>query len=88
MPHEVNRMMYVGQVPWHGLGTQFPTNASYEEIEHLFYEARPEQLVITGTGEVVPDRKAIIRCDTGGYLATVSSRADLKSTQISSFVFR
>lgn len=71
MAHEINRMVYAGEVPWHGLGVQLPKNGTYEEIAEVFYEAGERDLLVAGTNQVVPDRKALVRNDTGQYLATV-----------------
>ncbi len=71
MAHEINRMVYAGEVPWHGLGVQLPKNGSYDEIAEVFYEAGERDLLVAGTNQVVPDRKALVRNDTEQYLATV-----------------
>lgn len=71
MAHEINRMMYAGEVPWHGLGVQLPKNGTYDEIAEVFYEAGERDLVVAGTNQVIPDRKALVRNDTEQYLATV-----------------
>jgi hypothetical protein len=41
MAHDINKMIYVGEMPWHGLGVRLPARASYEEIVQAagFYEA-------------------------------------------------
>jgi len=28
MAHDINRMIYVGEMPWHGVGVRLPTRAS------------------------------------------------------------
>jgi len=30
--HEINQMVFAGDVPWHGLGTLLPRNGTWEEI--------------------------------------------------------
>ncbi|MBF5043172.1 DUF932 domain-containing protein [Aggregicoccus sp. 17bor-14] len=74
MPHDIHTMMYAGEVPWHGLGTQLPANADCEQVVEAagFYRAEERELFIDGTLRPVPDRKALVRGDTGEYLAAVS----------------
>jgi phage/plasmid-like protein (TIGR03299 family) len=66
-------MMFVGDKPWHGLGIEFPANATYEQIAQAvgFYAVVERQLYAAGIPEAIPDRKAIVRADTGAYLSTV-----------------
>lgn len=66
-------MLFVGRVPWHGLGTQLPENATWETIAELggFYRVR-EESISTASGSIVPRRKALVREDTGRPLAVVS----------------
>ncbi len=65
-------MVYAGETPWHGLGTRLPANGTWEEIRTAagFYRAQAVPLSLPN-GTLVPDRKAIIREDSGQYLATV-----------------
>ncbi len=72
MAHQINKMAYVGQVPWHGLGTKLAANGTYEDVVKSagFYRAEEMPLFMEG-GKRVPDRKALVRGDTGAYLATV-----------------
>jgi len=71
--HNINKMIFTGEVPWHGLGTQLPRNATYEEIAELagFYKAEERRLLIEGTNDTAPDRKALVRGDDGRYLSIV-----------------
>lgn len=72
--HEINRMVWVGRMPWHGLGKELPRNARYEEIVEAagFYDARERDLFLADWVAPVPDRKALVRDDDGRYLATVA----------------
>ncbi len=72
MPHEVETMMYVGQTPWHELGTKLdaaPTTA--EAIRHagLDWQVGPKPLQTTD-GEPVPAR-ATYRVSDGTVLGVV-----------------
>lgn len=73
--HNINKMVYVGIEPWHGLGVRLPANATYQQIAELagFYIAEEKQLLVEGSNITVPDRKAVVRGDDGRYLATVGS---------------
>jgi phage/plasmid-like protein (TIGR03299 family) len=74
MAHDINSMVYTGKVPWHGLGQQLPSNGTWEEIREAagFYSAEERDLFLAD-GTRVPDRKALVRGDTGRYLSTVST---------------
>jgi phage/plasmid-like protein (TIGR03299 family) len=73
------KMVYAGQTPWHGLGTNLPANAAYEDIVKLcnFYTVQDVPLHLAGTETPIPDCKALIRTDTGGYLATVGKTYEI-----------
>jgi hypothetical protein len=73
MSHDINRMIYVGEVPWHGLGVRLPARASYEEVVQAagFYEAVEQDVFVPPNPRPVPDRKALVRGDTGQHLAVV-----------------
>jgi phage/plasmid-like protein (TIGR03299 family) len=66
-------MVYAGDVPWHGLGTKLPSNATWEQVAQLggFYKVREEK-VLTASGCVIPSKKALVRDDTGAPLSVVS----------------
>jgi phage/plasmid-like protein (TIGR03299 family) len=76
MAHEIKKMFYVGEMPWHGLGVRLPTKASYEEIVQAagFYEAVDKDVYIPPLRVPIADRKALVRGDTGEYLAVVARR--------------
>jgi phage/plasmid-like protein (TIGR03299 family) len=73
MAHNIEKMAYVGKVPWHGLGTQLPANADYDSIVEAagFYRAIEHEISAPPLEGAIPDRKALFREDTGQYLATV-----------------
>ena len=71
--HDINKMFYVGEMPWHGLGVRLPARASYEEIVAAagFYEAVEKDVIVPPGRTPVPDKKALVRGDTGEYLSVV-----------------
>jgi len=73
MSHQINKMAFAGELPWHRLGTKLPGNSDWETIRPLcdFYEAEEREMYIPGMLTPVPDRKALVRADNGSYLATV-----------------
>lgn len=69
-------MMYVGEVPWHGLGTRLEAPATAREAIQaagLDYEVALADLTTTG-GIPVTSRKAVIRTDTDDVLGVVGDR--------------
>lgn len=65
MPHNVQSMMYCGEVPWHGLGTPLDRPATAQEAIHaaeLDWEVTKQRL-FAGGAVPVKDRFAIIRKD-------------------------
>lgn len=66
-------MVFAGDVPWHGIGTQLPGNATWGDIKDLvgFYRAEARPLFMPGRPTPLPDRKALVRSDSGEYLSTV-----------------
>lgn len=68
-----NSMVFAGDVPWHGLGTRLPSNATWEQVAQLggFYKARAEK-VLTSGGVEIQGKRAIVREDTGAPLSVVS----------------
>ena len=66
-------MMYVGEVPWHGLGRRLDspaTAAEAIEAAGLDYQVELARLV-TSDGIPVPDRQAVVRSDTRSVLGVV-----------------
>jgi len=66
-------MMYAGEVPWHGLGTRLEEPATAREaIEAagLNYLAELKALQ-TAEGKPVPQRRAVVRSDSGEVLGVV-----------------
>ncbi len=68
-------MMYTGEVPWHRLGTKLnePTTAR-EAIEASGLIFRGElRSRATTEGSAVPQRKGVVRSDTGDVLGVVGN---------------
>jgi phage/plasmid-like protein (TIGR03299 family) len=68
-------MMYIGEVPWHGLGTKLTAPATAQEAiaaAGLDYDVSLVNLT-TETGIPVPSKRAVIRTDTHDVLGVVGS---------------
>jgi phage/plasmid-like protein (TIGR03299 family) len=68
-------MMYVGEVPWHGLGTKLDSPATARETiaaAGLDYDVRLAGLT-TVDGISVPSKKAVVRSDTNEVLGVVGN---------------
>jgi phage/plasmid-like protein (TIGR03299 family) len=78
MAHELenNHMVYVGEVPWHGLGVRIPSDLSPEEVlvkANLDWEVEKIPAFINQNGEEVPiDRSALVRSSDGKILDVVT----------------
>lgn len=68
-------MMYAGETPWHGLGTQLAEPATAAEaIEASGLDYRVELRSLTTVGGIpVPKRKAVIRTDSNQVLGVVGN---------------
>ena len=69
-------MMYAGEIPWHGLGTRLdepPTAGEAIEAAGLNYQADLIDIETTD-GIPIPQRKAVIRSDSGDVLGVVGTR--------------
>jgi phage/plasmid-like protein (TIGR03299 family) len=68
-------MMYVGDVPWHGLGTKLDAPATaLETIQAAGLDFNVRLAHITTTdGLSIPGRKAVVRTDTNAVLGVVGS---------------
>ncbi len=91
MPAEVESMMYVGEVPWHGIGVQLPDVATAEEAIHAAgldwkVEKHPLYRIFDNTTIRIPDRYAIVRATDGAYLGVVGDvYTPLQNTEAFSF---
>src|SRR4051794_17973173 len=68
-------MMYVGEVPWHGLGTRLDSPATAREAMYaasLDYDVSLAELTTTD-GIPVPQKRAVIRGDTRDVLGVVGT---------------
>ena len=92
MPHELSivegdaEMMYVGDTPWHGLGTKLENTATAVEAiqaAHLDWEVSAEPIWIADTSKVFGNFKtvdgynAIQRPDTGAVFGVMSDRYEI-----------
>src|SRR5262249_32939093 len=68
-------MMYTGEVPWHNLGTKLDQPATAREaIEAARLNYRVDLKPLnTDDGTIVPQRKAVVRTDTGKVLGVVGN---------------
>ncbi|MFA7201489.1 MAG: DUF932 domain-containing protein [Candidatus Paceibacterota bacterium] len=83
MSHNINivngvaSMMYVGETPWHNLGTKLDTPATAHEAitsAHLNFQVEKMPLRIALHNVPVPDHFATVRTDTMQVLGVVGSR--------------
>src|SRR5579863_8351360 len=68
-------MMYSGEVPWHKLGTRLEAPATAQEAIQaagLDYLAELKEIE-TADGDRIPQRKAVVRSDTGDVLGVVGN---------------
>jgi phage/plasmid-like protein (TIGR03299 family) len=83
MSHEIDlstgkpAIAYVGETPWHGLGTQLPADVPIESwlsAAHLDWELKrlPVQYLVDGKLRTMNDRFVLVRNDTDAALSVVS----------------
>jgi phage/plasmid-like protein (TIGR03299 family) len=75
MAHNINRMVYAGEVPWHGLGVQLPANGTVQQIADAagFYTAQLRPVFVGGvTGGAMLNVKAVVRADSNTPLSIVT----------------
>lgn len=76
MPANIDSMMYVGEVPWHGLGTKLDKPATAAEAmaaAKLDWTVGTEPLFL-GNGDKVRDHVGIVRSDTRAVLGVAGNR--------------
>ncbi len=87
MAHEIDfsnkraNMAFVGQTPWHGLGSKLPAGADIETwrtAAGLAWNVAETETLFKYDGEirVVPDTKVLLRSDTRAPLSVVSKWYD------------
>ncbi len=76
MAHNVESMMYVREVPWHGLGTKVdeaPTSADALRLAGLDWKVNQKNIQICGGGKI-ENYKANVRSSDGKVLGVVTDR--------------
>ena len=80
MSHNLNedgkRMFYVGERPWHGLGTKLDNPATAKEaieVANLDYDVELQPIYLKD-GVEIEDRKATVRVDTNAPLGIVTEK--------------
>ena len=68
MAHRIDRMMYAGKTPWHGLGIRLPETCDSDTLRNLVFDWHVIEKPITVDGETWDDYKALVRSDTGDKL--------------------
>lgn len=81
MAHQIfeGSMAFAGTVPWHGLGQQLPKNATADEIVSAakFYKVGITPMHVPGQIRPAPGVRALVREDTGQFLAAVGDRYEV-----------
>lgn len=69
--HLLDRMIYSGQVPWHGLGTKLDDLATFEDVRKVFCEVKETPgtfQALDGTFQATSKYKNLVRTDSGKLL--------------------
>ena len=77
MSANVETMMYVREVPWHGLGTRVeeaPNSLEAMRLAELNWEVKPQQIAVAETGALIPNAVANVRSSDGKVLGIVTDR--------------
>ncbi len=84
MAHQIERMAYVGDTPWHGLGQQLSRHQPLEVWQQQAgmdwqIEASPVRFIADEAGQLgsihaFPEQKVLYRSDTRAPLSVVSQR--------------
>lgn len=81
MAHQIyeDSMAFAGTVPWHGIGQKLPQNATVEQIVSAakFYKVGVAPLHVPGQVRPAPGVRALVREDTGAFLAAVGARYEV-----------
>jgi phage/plasmid-like protein (TIGR03299 family) len=77
MPANINSMMYVGDKPWHQLGTRLQNIATSEEAitaARLGWSVAKEPVFLKGSPTPIPNQFAVVRSDNRTPLGIVGKR--------------
>jgi len=89
MSHEVETMMYAGEVPWHGLGKAVGTEKTAKdaivlagldwenELQPIFLKGKNVIDGIPVIGDQVPERQAVVRKTDGSILGVVGPNYEI-----------